>query len=324
MDSIRFEGGWGSGSMTTRLPFNIYQYSSHLEFLQDAYAYFHSEDETFSYDRIAELCGLKSRTEARNLLKGQKKASDAQLAAFARIFALGESEAKYLVCLSRFAEAGGNPAAFELFQKLIALQKENSPAAAPFRDVEVATSVLHMTLLSVLDLSDAPRSAEEITAKLKNRYPQADVAAALVDLENCGYATRDSEGRLVVSQKHIKKYDYNSNFFLKRFHQQSLAIAKDALENEATSERYLVGASFCINGKVFPRIVQKMNAFVENLMQLEGVAGDADTVVQFNQQLIKMSAGGTAEVGPGLRRESAERAFAENQNEGIVRANSAG
>ena len=124
-------------------------------------------------------------------------------------------------------------------------------------------------------------------------------------------------GRYDLCQKHIKKYDYNSNFFLKRYHSQSLEVAKAALEKEATSERYLVGASFCINSKIFPRIVQKMNAFVENLMQLEGVAGSPDTVVQINQQLIRMTTG-HANNESVLGRESAERVLVQTQNSVIA------
>jgi uncharacterized protein (TIGR02147 family) len=296
--------------MSIALPFNTFQYSSHLEFLQDAYAYAHSQDEKFSYDRIAELCGFKSRTEARNFVKGTKKANDSQLLAFARTFSLSDAEAQYLVCLAKFSELSSSRGAFDAFQKLVALQKQNAPTVSPFREIEIATSVLHMTLLAYFDLTDAPKEPVEIVARLKNRYEAEAIKSAIVDLVAHGYLRREPDGRFAIAQKHIKKYDYNSNFFLRRFHQESLDIVRDALENEATSERYLVGASFCINAKVFPRIVQKMNAFVENLMSLEGVAGTPDTVVQFNQQLVRMTSSETANES-GLGREATERAFAE-------------
>ncbi len=298
----------------SKLPFSIFQYSSHLEFLQDAYDYAHSQDESFSYDKIATLCDLKSRTEARNFFKGIKKPTDQTLTKIAGLFGLDEDETRYLSCLHRFYEAGGSAAAYALFEKLISFQKQKLPATNPFREIEIATSVLHMTLLSILELEQVDQDPVALAHFLKNRYTVAEIHSALIDIEKHGYARRNAAtGGLVPSQKHIKKYDYNTNFFLKRYHDQCLEAARSSLENETPSERYLVGASFCINSKIFPRIVQKMNAFVENLMQLEGVAGSPDTVIQINQQLIKMTSGHANEES-GLGRKTTERALDQTQN----------
>jgi uncharacterized protein (TIGR02147 family) len=295
--------------MSAKPPFSIFQYSSHLEFLQDAYDSTHAQDESFSYDKIATLCGLKSRTEARNVIKGLKKPTEPQLLQLASCLGLNDpDEKKYLLCLFRFHEAGGSAASYEIFQKLIALQSAKLPAQNPFREIEIATSVLHMTILSVFELPNMAQDLAFLAALLKDRYSREEIGAAIQDLEIHHFIQRDAAtAKWVLCQKHIKKYDYNSNFFLKRFHTQSLKLAQDALENEAPSERYLVGASLCINSKVFPRIVQKMNAFVENLMQLEGVAGSPDTVIQFNQQLIKVTTPGHANNERGLGHEVTER-----------------
>jgi uncharacterized protein (TIGR02147 family) len=261
-----------------------------LGFLQDSYEYLHSKDESLSYEKIAESCGFKSRTEARSLIKGGKKASEAHLRALATYFELSEDESRYLICLARFQELGATPAAYELFQRLTSMQQAKGFSKGPFREIEIATSVLHLTVLSALDLPNVPQEAAVISARLKGRYTPLEINQAIIELENHGFIHKEPLGnRWVLSQRHIKKYDYNANYFLKSFHAQCLDVAKESLNNEALSERYLVGASFCINGKIFSRIVQKMNAFVENLMQLEGIAGNPDTVVQFNQQLIRMT-----------------------------------
>ena len=100
----------------SKLPFSIFQYSSHLEFLQDAYDTFHSKDESFSYDKIATACGIRSRTETRNIFKGIKKPTETNLASIGTLFGLDEDEKQYLSCLYRFHEAGGSPTAYQIFQ----------------------------------------------------------------------------------------------------------------------------------------------------------------------------------------------------------------
>lgn len=301
--------------MSAPLPFSIFSYSSYLEFLQDAYEHFHSKNESFSYEVIASICEFKSRTHARNLLKGIQKAKLSEIKALARCFLLEGEEAKYLECLFLFEQAKNSEAAVELFQKLMAAQKNSRIGKNPLRELEVATSLLHMTVLSILDFEKAPFEVSEIKAALKDRFSEEDIARALSDLVELGFIQRTASGqRWSIIHKHVKKIDLNPNFFLARFHEQCLDVARDSLVNEQPGQRYLVGSNFSVNAKVFPRIVQKLNAFLENLMQLEGVAGGADTVVQINAQLIKMTADAHAkkESVPGVD-EHAERAFSIEQ-----------
>lgn len=273
----------------TKAPFSIYRYSSYTEYFQDAYEAIHARDESFSYDRIAKLADLKSRTLARNLIKGQQKPTLAQLRKLALCFGLDAEEQEYAACLYQFQGVQGSAASFELFQRLARLQKQKLPEIDPFKDIEVATSVLHMTLLALFGLENPPRDPAGVTAALRGRYAEAEVAAAIADLESLRYVERRAEGGWNLLQKHIKNYDVNANAYLRRYHDQCLRVAGEALHRGGTDDRYLIGASFAINQKVYPRIIQKLNAFMENLMQLEGVAGGTDTVVQVSTQLVRMT-----------------------------------
>lgn len=297
------------------LPFHVFQYSSHLEFLQDAYDYFHERDESISYDQIALACGLKSRTHARNLVKGIQKATELQLFQICEFFGVhDEEEKKYLVYLQEFQNCSDVPTAQSIFQRLVELQRRKQPLANPFKEIEVATSVLHMTLLSAFELESVEQTPTALSVLFKGRYTEEEIIAAVGDLLRCGFIQKDAlTGRLKLLQKHIRKYDYNANLFLQKFHEQCLDLARDALLREPTSDRYLIGASFSINHKVFPRLIQKINAFVENLMRLEGVAGESDTIVQLNTQLIKMT-----KSERGLGQVTTEREFADTKNSVIA------
>lgn len=272
----------------SKLPFSVFSYSSYLEFFQDSYEYLHQQDEKFSFDHIAEICDFKSRTLARSLIKGLQKPTITQLKKLSECFGLNEEAQEYVNCLLQFQAAQGSPAAFELFQKLARIQKSKLPDRDPFKEIEIATSVLHLTLLSALEIPNLPKSPAGIFKFLKSRYTQEQIEEAFSDLEQYHYIKITSAG-IEVQQKHIKKYDLNQNFFLRKYHDECLSIAGTALHQEPQENRYLVGSSFAINQKVYPRIIQKINTFMENLMLLEGVAGPADTVVQVTTQLVKMT-----------------------------------
>ncbi len=311
--------------MGAKTPFSIYQYASSTEYLVDTYTYLHSQDATYSYERISEICGFRSRSYTRNILKGIHPATDSDLRALAKAFELSPDEKNYLVLLSAFQNSGGNEVARTLFEKLIQCQKRFAPDVRPFREAEVATSVLHMTLLSVCDLPDSPNDSESIARLLKNRYAPSAIQDALTDLVSLGYLKMSSaDGKLVSAGKHWKKYDFNANYFLRQFHVECLDLAKKSLEHETPDQRYLVGSSFVIHEKVFPRIVQKLNSFIENLMNLEGVAGPADTVVQLNVQFMKMGSNSNStiskpESGLGMQPPT-ERALDSKTNQSLLDA----
>lgn len=271
-----------------KLPFSIYSYSSYSEFFQDAYEYFHKKDEKFSFDHIANVCDFKSRTLARSLIKGIQKPTVGQLKKLCFCFGLDAAAQEYVNCLLQFQGAEGSPAAFELFQKLAKIQKAKLPGASPFKEIEIATSVLHLTLLSALEIPNLPRSTSELKKILKDRYTKEQIENAFSDLEKYNYIQVTKDG-IEIQQKHIKKYDFGQNFFLRKYHDECLEVAKHALHNEPQESRYLVGSSFTINQKVYPRIIKKINTFMENLMLLEGVAGKPDTVVQVTTQLVRMT-----------------------------------
>ncbi len=275
--------------MSNRVPFSIFKYSNYQEYFQDAYEFLHAADESFSYDKIAVACGLKSRTLVRGILKGQQRPSLLQLGKLAIHFGLSQEEQEYAVCLHKFEAAQGSPGAFDLFQKLMVLQKAHATSKNPFTDSVLKTSVIHMTLLNVLDLERCPSTVEGIALLMKNRYTQQEVEDAIQDLEHEGFIERTTT-RFVVKQKFFKEVDLNTNFFLRKYHNESLKLAYDSLHNDELDERYLVGANFSIHHKVYPRIIDKMNEFLFNLIKLEGIAGPSDSVVHLNMQLMKMTA----------------------------------
>jgi|GEM_PF-3912525 len=274
--------------MNLHLPFSALNYSSYKDFLQDAYEQWHSQDESFSYELLAQNCELKTRTQAKNIIKGIHAPTTDQLLRLATYFGLDDKEKKYLLCLFKFQDTKSGPQAFELFEQLMQMQKSEASKINPFKDVEVMTSVLHMTLLSVFEFNNKI-NAQEIVELLKNKFSYEQVLSAIQDLVDIKYIELSETGEWIMLQKHIRKYDYNSNFFLKKFHNECLDLSRQALNEDETSERYLIGASFAINHRVFPRIIQKVNAFIENLMQLDNVGGTPDTVVQLNTQFIKMT-----------------------------------
>lgn len=268
-------------------PFTAFQYDSAQKFFHDLYEYQKLTIPSVSFSTLASACDFKSRTEVRNILKGIKPVTPKAIKRFGRFFGIESKEEEYLSLLVDLEKNGFDQSSIEEVKELLR-SKRNLKPEDHIKSVEIETSVLHLTLLSVIDMNPKVQTPQFLSDLLEGRYSADDIEKAISELENYGFI-KQSDELWEKQQRHTRRYDYNRNEMLQKFHHECLELAKNALDKQETSSRYLVGASFCINQKFFDRIIQKMNSFVENLLLLEGVAGEPDTMVQFNQQIIKMN-----------------------------------
>ncbi len=268
---------------------SIFDFAAYGDFLKSAYEAQHALTPTFSYDYIANETELKSRTYVRNIIKGIQTPTPSELTKLGILFGLDSDEQRYLSCLYQFQKAQSRGVALKLFEQLMKFQEVRPPEANPFREVETTASALSMTLLSALHIKGVEHTPAALGAFLKNRYSVLEIQNALLSLNALGYIEPAEPGRFKTAQRYIRKYDMDANIFLQNFHSDQLSIAKKALENEAVSERYLVGTNINIPAQAFPKIVQKINSFIETLLRTEGALPHSDCVIQLSTQLVKVS-----------------------------------
>ncbi len=106
--------------------FQAFQYSSPAEFHHDYYDFFRSYDKEFSYRQISKECNLRSRTEARNLIKGLKEYTPSIIMCLKKIFPINDKEAEYLCLLSQLNQVGINVEMTSLFKNIFKIQDEKS------------------------------------------------------------------------------------------------------------------------------------------------------------------------------------------------------
>ncbi len=127
-----------------------------------------------------------------------------------------------------------------------------------------------------------------IQRSMLNRYSIEQIEAATGELLNLNYLKFDAEkGRYTPAQSYIQKLDSSSNYFLRRFHYECLAMAKNAIDGQEMKERYLIASTVAIPENSFPRIRQKVTAFLDNLVRAELRSEKKSEVVQVNIQLLR-------------------------------------
>lgn len=266
---------------------NIFYYTHYLDFLQDCYDVFHQADPSFSYTHIANSGSFRSRTQVRGIIKGSIKPNLSQLKQLALIFNLQDRGLQYLVGLYHFNKADNSSVAFDLFQQLIGQQNESEIKDNPFREIEIAASLLHLTILSLSECEGFSRSSKWIVEQLVFSYNEDEVEEALRELLELEYLIEEESGVLRLGQPYIKKIDHSSNFFLRRFHKECLGIALKSIDDKPMEDRFLIASTIAIPKQNFHRIKQKVMAFLDSVVMAEKISENKTDVLQLNVQMVR-------------------------------------
>lgn len=269
---------------------NVLSYTNYLSFLEDAYLIKRDLDPQFSYSYIASTCGFRSRTQVRSIFKGSLVPSLSQLKKIANVLGLPAREETYLQSLFQFNSAKDSRLAFDLFQQLIDQQSQEEIQDNPFRELESATSLLHLTILSLAECVEFKADEKWIAEHLNFEYSQEQVEAALGELISFERIVWDAEKhRYTPAQSYVKKIDKQANFFLRKFHRECLEKALISIDNKPMEDRFLIGSTIAIPKQSFPRIQQKIGAFLDSLVRSEKRSADKTEVVQVNVQLLRIA-----------------------------------
>lgn len=272
------------------VPPNPLSYTHYASFLQAAYEYRHSSDPNFSYSYICEKVDLRSRTQVRSFIKGQVEPNFNQFQKLLLAFSLNKNDEAYLKCLFRFNKTRDSSMAYDLFEQLLEHQTRMELDFSPFREIEVACSLLHLTILSLADCVDFKIDPDWIGQRLIYDFSFEEIEDAVKELLRLGYLIFDKDlDRYKAGQSYVKKMDSSVNFFLRRFHYDCLKVAKESVDEKEMSDRFLIASTIAVPAKSLPRFRQKVSAFLDNLVRTELRSTGKTEVLQVNIQLLKVA-----------------------------------
>lgn len=266
---------------------NIFYYVYYADFFKDCYEAFKKSDPSFSYTHIANKGDFRSRTQVRGFIKGTLKPNISQIKTLANIFGIENRQTKYLMGLYHLNHADNSSVALDLFRKLIDQQNQAEIKDNPFREIEVAASLLHLTLLSFVECEGFVFDPGWICEKLAFTYSPKEISTAFKELIQLGYVVQSEDKNYKPAQSYIKKIDHTPNFLLRRFHNECLEVAQKSIEEASMEDRFLVASTIAIPKENFHKIRQKVLSFLDSLVLAEKATGEKTDVVQVNVQMVR-------------------------------------
>ena len=269
-------------------------YLSAVDYLAALYQLLKQEIAGYSYVRFTEDLGFGACNAMYLIIHGQRPLTlkgAQKIVTALDLTGVGRKYFLQLVTAQRIDDPSEREAAFA---KLVDLKASALPTNLDKRQLEFYNHWYNAAILELLSLPEASDDPAWISAHLMPSVPPTKVAASLDLMKKIGYLVPDeTKRRLVPSQVEISTGAEVVGLAVIRYHQQMIALAKDALTDVAPLERDVSAVTIAVPAAKIDELKERIRAFRRDLLEFSRQAQDADRVAQVNIQLFPIARAAT-------------------------------
>jgi uncharacterized protein (TIGR02147 family) len=270
--------------------FRYHSVSECLTALRADHAAKHPDETT--YEKLGEKLGLRSRTQAKRLFKGDLKISRSLMESIARTFELTSEEAGYMDLLRRFEEAQNSEQAFLLFQKINAERArtlgEQSSHVLGAQEIRILDHWFVFPVLHYFELNGHATEAAEISRHFAGKISPTEVSLAIQTLLEAKLLERRPDGGLRKVHEFISLLDGLPRPLVRKYHQMMIERSLESVFGVPQEKRFLMAATIPTNPSLVPLIKARISDFLMKLNE-EFSTADPETLYQVNLQLLHMA-----------------------------------
>lgn len=256
------------------------------EFLAAVYEAAKGAIDGYSYVRYTEDLGFGACNAMYLIIHGTRPLTLKGAQKIVQALDLTGTDRKYfleLVKAQRVADPSARDAAFE---RLVELKAKALPTTLDKRQLEFYNQWFNAAILELLSLEGASDDPEWIAARLMPAVPPKTVEKSLTLLKKLGHLVQDKrKGRLVPSNEVVSTGNEVFGLAVLRYHQQMIALAKDAVTDVAPMERDISAVTIAVPAAKLDELKEKIQRFRKELLEFSVSSQGADEIAQVNIQL---------------------------------------
>lgn len=265
----------------------IYEYQSARRFVLDAVAEKRKSGEPFSIRRWAKEMGLNSHAHLVMLLSGKRNLTLKHVPALAQGLRLSTPERLYFQAMIQFenAKAPEEKSLFELW--LSDLRPRGSLKIREVEEYRLIADWIHMAILAMSGLKNAPLTLAKIHSKLGHRFSRHEILSAIERLLDLGIL-EEKDGAYTTHFDRVTTRDDISNRGAREYHKQVARLAIEAVDAQDPLEREFQSLALSVpKGKIplAKEMIRKFRTqFSQAMAQEKG-----DEVYQMNLQFFRLT-----------------------------------
>ena len=270
----------------------IFKYTDYRSFL---HAYAHDakrKNSRWSYGQWAMQLDLRGTASLTMVLNGQRKPGPEITHKLISFFKFKGKEREYFYDLVRLEKVKDDPRLSVLLMEQMSKVHPNQE----FRvlDYKTFSAISHWHYYAIREmtrLSDFKENPDWISKKLYFKITPRDVKVAVQTLLELELLKRGDNGKLEVSHGRLDTKNDVADEGIKRFHEQMISHAKEAVRLIPVGEREITASTFTLKVSNIPRAKEMIRKFKQRFCCLLEEEGGNQTY-QINIQFFPLTKGG--------------------------------
>jgi len=278
------------------LTINIYDYTDHRRFLNDAYLDLHRQDADISYRYLQKKAGYSvNSNHFWQLLKGRIPMSQQAARRFGGALGLNVKQIQYLSLLASFAQADSDADKNHCLEQLKQFNGFKNRQKGKQIRYEFYEDWRLPALRELVNLDDFKEDGQWMSNRMRLHLTAKQAVKGVAKLLSLGFLVRDESGKLKQADPFIGNFDDSNqdsepaSLALRNFHRQMIELGKLCIDELEQDQRLVLGLTMSISHKQSESIRELTREYMK---QVEGILLEdqpVEVVQRLNVQMFPLS-----------------------------------
>ena len=268
---------------------SLFSYTEYRRFLRDYFNEKKLENKGFSLKILADRAGFKARDYLLRVMNGSRNLSQSGVCMLSQALRFSEKEANYFASLVGFNQAKGPKEKEFFYEQMSALRKYGHHQKLRDDQFETLSEWYYCAIRSLLPVFDFKDDFAAIARFLDPPVTPSQAKKAVQTLQRLGLLQRNAAGTYEPAVSAVTTGDDVSSVALMRFHQQSLDLARRALERYPSDMRDVSGVTTSLSAAGYEKVRNEIRRFRKRVMDIASADCAEEAVYQLNLQLFPLS-----------------------------------
>ncbi len=269
---------------------SLFEYTDYRAFLRA-----HAEDRKkanprWSYSLWAKRLGLAGTAPLTMILNGQRQAGPKLAEKMVHYFEFNARQREYFLDLVNLQKAGSDSSLSVLLMEKL---KKNNPQREfkllDSQTFEAISSWQHYAVREMTQLPDFQEDSNWISERLRVKITPREVSKAIETLERLKLLARNAQNKLRPTQAEIQTTQDVSSEAIKRFHEQTLDLAKASIREVPVSQREVGAVTLTVSSSKIQKAKDLIRKFQDEFTALIEEPSLGDSTYQLNVQFFPLT-----------------------------------
>jgi uncharacterized protein (TIGR02147 family) len=280
---------------------SVYSYIDFRAYLADYYASQKRRDPSFSYRRLADRAGFRTKDFIYRVIEGQKNLSSSSVDKISTALGHSRHETEYFCALVRFNQAKSHGERDRAYGRMVTATRRARGAACTavvsHRQYELFSTWYHLVVRSLIDLFEFRGDYKALARRVFPAITPSQARRSVELLVDLGLVARDESGVYRVVDKAITTGETVRRHALHTFYLESMKLAAEAMDRVPRSQRNITGLTLGISKRSYGLIVERLSALRKEIAEIANRDEEADRVYGLDLLLFPLSKTGKERAG---------------------------